>query len=79
MNLQRFDDSTLIRIFALHQLHDLKEHGLTRGALIDYHSRYKLIFWRILSRYAGTLWPVRHSYSPVAKYLDDLQPGSANA
>ncbi len=44
MNQQRFDDSTLIRIFALHELHRLKEHGLTRGALLDYHSRYKLVF-----------------------------------
>ncbi|EPZ0401884.1 hypothetical protein ACXJCR_005169, partial [Escherichia coli] len=25
MNQQRFDDSTLIRIFALHELHRLKE------------------------------------------------------
>ncbi len=31
MNQQRFDESTLIRIFALHELHRLKEHGLTRG------------------------------------------------
>ncbi len=44
MNLQRFDDSTLIRIFALQELHRLKERGLTRGALLDYHSRYKLVF-----------------------------------
>lgn len=44
MNQQRFDESTLIRIFALHELHRLKEHGLTRGALLDYHSRYKLVF-----------------------------------
>ncbi len=44
MNQQRFDDSTLIRIFALHELHRLKEHGLTRGVLLDYHSRYKLVF-----------------------------------
>ena len=35
MNQQRFDESTLIRIFALHELHRLKEHGLTRGALLD--------------------------------------------
>ncbi|EQC3341762.1 hypothetical protein ACY34D_002110, partial [Escherichia coli] len=44
MNLQRFDDSTLIRIFALQELYRLKERGLTRGALLDYHSRYKLVF-----------------------------------
>ncbi len=44
MNQQRFDDSTLIRIFALHELHRLKEHGLTRVELLDYHSRYKLVF-----------------------------------
>lgn len=43
MNQQRFDESTLIRIFALHELHRLKEHGLTRGRF-DYHSRYKLVF-----------------------------------
>ena len=55
MNLQRFDDSTLIRIFALHELHRLKEHGLTRGALLDYHSRYNSSFWRILSRSTANL------------------------
>lgn len=44
MNQQLFDDSTLIRIFALHELHNLKDRGLTRGALLDYHSRYKLVF-----------------------------------
>ena len=42
MNQQLFDDSTLIRIFALHELHNLKDRGLTRGALLDYHSRYKV-------------------------------------
>ena len=44
MNQQLFDDSTIIRIFALHELHNLKDRGLTRGALLDYHSRYKLVF-----------------------------------
>ncbi|CAD5760969.1 photoreactivation-associated protein [Escherichia coli] len=44
MNQQRFDESTLIRIFAIYELYRLKEHGLTRGALLDYHSRYKLVF-----------------------------------
>lgn len=33
MNQQRFDDSTLIRIFALHELYRLKEPWLNaRGA-----------------------------------------------
>ncbi|MEX1766395.1 hypothetical protein WMQ15_25385, partial [Escherichia coli] len=27
MNQQLFDDSTLIRIFALHELHNLKDRG----------------------------------------------------
>ena len=31
------------RIYALHELHGLRQQGLTRGALIDYHSRYKLL------------------------------------
>ncbi|ROP61729.1 uncharacterized protein YbgA (DUF1722 family) [Enterobacter sp. BIGb0383] len=30
------------RVFALHQLNTLRASGLTRGALIDFHSRYKL-------------------------------------
>ncbi|QLO43638.1 DUF1722 domain-containing protein [Citrobacter freundii] len=38
-----FDDSTLVRIYALHELYKLHQRGLTRGALIDYHTRYKLI------------------------------------
>ena len=49
MNQQLFDDSTLIRIFALHELHNLKDRGLTRGALLDYHSRYKLVFLDIFA------------------------------
>lgn len=31
------------RIYALHELNGIREQGLTRGALIDYHSRYKLL------------------------------------
>ncbi|WP_200550792.1 DUF523 and DUF1722 domain-containing protein [Kosakonia sp. LAM2021] len=30
------------RVFALHELNTLKANGLTRRALLDYHSRYKL-------------------------------------
>lgn len=37
------DESTLVRIYALHELHNLGQRGITRGALIDYHTRYKLI------------------------------------
>ena len=60
MNQQRFDDSTLIRIFALHELHRLKEHGLTRGALLDYHSRYKLVFLLAHSAEYRKLGPFVH-------------------
>ena len=38
-----FDENTLIRIYALHELHRLRQRRLTRGALIDYHTRYKLV------------------------------------
>lgn len=31
------------RIYALHELNGIRQQGLTRGALIDYHSRYKLL------------------------------------
>lgn len=30
------------RLYALHELHSLRDEGLTRGKLIAYHSRYKL-------------------------------------
>ncbi|PWC11614.1 YbgA family protein [Brenneria corticis] len=31
------------RVYALHELHELWRQGLTRGALIAFHSRYKLL------------------------------------
>jgi len=31
------------RIYALHELHALRERGLTRGELVAFHSRYKLL------------------------------------
>ncbi|HAU4331240.1 DUF523 and DUF1722 domain-containing protein [Citrobacter freundii] len=31
------------RMYALNELNGIREQGLTRGALIDYHSRYKLL------------------------------------
>lgn len=37
------DESALVRIYALHELYRLRQRGLTRGALIDYHTRYKLV------------------------------------
>lgn len=38
-----FDENTLVRIYALHELHRLRQSGLSRGALIDFHTRYKLV------------------------------------
>ena len=55
MNQQRFDDSTLIRIFALHELHRLKEHGLTRGRFSIITAAINSSFWRILSRSTANL------------------------
>ncbi len=58
MNLQRFDDSTLIRNSALQELHRLKERGLTRG-------RFSIITAAINSLLSGAFpagipqtWPV---------------------
>ncbi len=55
MNQQRFDDSTLIRIFALHELHRLKEHGLTREGRFIITAAINSSFWRILSRSTANL------------------------
>ncbi|HFZ8993692.1 TPA: YbgA family protein [Citrobacter freundii] len=54
------------RIYALHELNGIRERGLTRGALIDYHSRYKLLLlahsqpeYRELGRFVAAIheWP----------------------
>ncbi len=47
------------RVFALHELNTLRAKGLTRRALLDFHSRYNCSFWR--RRQAGYPrdWPVR--------------------
>ncbi len=55
MNLQRFDDSTSIRIFALQELHRLKERGLTYGALLIITAAINSSFWRIPSRNTANL------------------------
>lgn len=55
MNQQRFDDSTLIRIFALHELHRLKEHGLRAGRFSIITAAINSYFWLIPSRNTANL------------------------
>lgn len=55
MNQQLFDDSTLIRIFALHELHNLKDRGLTRGRFSIITAAINSSFWHILSRSTANL------------------------
>jgi hypothetical protein len=38
------------RVFALHELNTLRKNGLTRRALLDFHSRYKPSCWRTIRR-----------------------------
>lgn len=54
------------RIYALHELNSVRERGLSRGELIAFHSRYKLLLlahsqpmYRELGRFVATLheWP----------------------
>lgn len=54
------------RIYALHELHALRDGGLTRGGLIAFHSRYKLLLlahsqplYRELGRFVAAIndWP----------------------
>ncbi|MDO1920526.1 hypothetical protein Q2378_25590, partial [Escherichia coli] len=44
MNQQLFDDSTIIRLFALHELNNIKDRGPKRGALLDFYNRFKRVF-----------------------------------
>ncbi len=55
MNQQRFDESTLIRIFALYELYRLKEHGLTRGRFSIITAAINSSFWPIPSRSTANL------------------------
>lgn len=59
-----FDENTLVRIYALHELHRLRQSGLSRGALIDFHTRYKLVL-------------LAHS-QPEYRELGPLLPQSTN-
>lgn len=36
-------ENFIVRVFALHELHQIWRQGLTRGALMAFHSRYKLL------------------------------------
>lgn len=54
------------RIYALHELHELRAKGLTRGELVAFHSRYKLLLlahsqplYRELGRFVAAMseWP----------------------
>ncbi|WP_436857080.1 YbgA family protein [Citrobacter tructae] len=59
------------RIYALHELNGIRQQGLTRGALIDYHSRYKLLLlahsqpeYRALGRFVALIheWESLHAF-----------------
>ncbi len=60
------------RIFALHDLHTLWQKGLTRGGLIAFHSRYKLLLlahhqpeYRALGRFVAGIeqWPSLEAFA----------------
>lgn len=54
-------ESFVERIYALHELHALRDSGLKRGALIAFHSRYKLLLahsqplYRELGRFVASI------------------------
>ncbi|MGU3522002.1 YbgA family protein [Enterobacteriaceae bacterium C23F] len=59
------------RIYALHELNALRERGLTRGELMAFHSRYKLLLlahsqplYRELGRFVAAMaeWPSLEAY-----------------
>ena len=67
------------RIYALHELNTLREAGLTRGELIAYHSRYKLLLlahsqpkYRELGRFVAAIneWASLEDY--FAEYRQRL-------
>lgn len=62
LNDPQLRENFVERIYALHELNSLRASGLTRGKLIAYHSRYKLLLlahsqpeYRELGRFVATL------------------------
>lgn len=53
------EDDNKTRIYTLRELDNLRRDGLTRGKLVDFHSRYKLILLAHSQpeyRQIGPLW-----------------------
>ncbi|MRS13946.1 DUF1722 domain-containing protein [Enterobacteriaceae bacterium RIT691] len=64
-------ENFVARIYALHELHTLRDSGLTRGELVAFHSRYKLLLlahsqplYRELGRFVAGIaeWESLESY-----------------
>lgn len=60
------------RVYALHELNSVRERGLTRGELIAYHSRYKLLLlahsqpkYRELGRFVAAI----HEWSSLEEWF----------
>ncbi|KFC03288.1 hypothetical protein GTGU_03413 [Trabulsiella guamensis ATCC 49490] len=78
------------RTYALQELNELRDQGLTRGALVAFHSRYKLVLlahsqpaYRALGRFVADIaqWSsLEDFYDGYRKRLSDLlsQPASRN-
>lgn len=64
------------RIYALHELNGVRERGLTRGDLIAYHSRYKLLLlahsqpkYRELGRFVANL----HEWASLEAWFNEYR------
>lgn len=64
-------ENFVARLYALHELHTLRERGLTRGELMAFHSRYKLLLlahsqplYRELGRFVAAMgdWDSLEAY-----------------
>ncbi|ALR76002.1 YbgA family protein [[Enterobacter] lignolyticus] len=64
------------RIYALHELHVLRERGLTRGELVAFHSRYKLLLLahsQPLYRELGRFVAAMSEWSSLADYFTEYR------
>ena len=64
------------RIYALHELNGVRQRGLSRGALLDYHSRYKLLLlahsqqaYRELGRFVAAV----HEWDSLEAFFIDYR------
>nr|WP_282490388.1 DUF523 and DUF1722 domain-containing protein [Providencia alcalifaciens] len=69
-------ENFIIRVFALHELNELKKNSLNRHSLIDFHTRYKLLLLahsQPLYRELGRFVASNNEWDSIDSYFDEYR------